>query len=414
MRLRRRSSAISADRAVENESAAITATAAIPSDLLTAPEEAEQRVTALELFFDLVFVFAITQVTGLVSAAPTWTRLAEGLAVLAVLWFAWSGYAWLGNTANTDEGLVRVILFAAMGAMLIASLAVPHAFGRDGLIFGVAYFVVRALHIGCYAAVARARHDPTLAAVVARLASTILPAAALLVLAGALDGTPRALCWAAALIVDYGGIVARGVTGWRVDPGHFVERHNGVIIIALGESIVALGVGAGRTRLDAGIIAGALLGIATAAALWWAYFDVVTIVAERRLRQAQASEQARIARDSYTYLHLPMITGIIVFAIGVKRTLEAVDAHLAAVPATALCGGVALYLLALSAFKRRNVGSFNRPRLLVAAALVALVPAAAVLPAIAALGLVATAACGLIAFEYLRYGEARERVRHGK
>jgi low temperature requirement protein LtrA len=298
--------------------------------------------------------------------------------------------------------------------MLIASLAVPHAFGRDGLIFGVAYFVVRALHIGCYAAVARARHDATLAAVVARLGSTILPAAALLVLAGALDGTPRAFCWAAALIVDYGGILVRGVAGWRIDPGHFAERHSAVIIIALGESIVALGVGAGRTRLDAGIIAGALLGIATAAALWWAYFDVVAIVAERRLRQAQASEQARIARDSYTYLHLPMITGIIVFAIGVKRTLEAVDAHLAAVPATALCGGVALYLLALSAFKRRNVGSFNRQRLLVAAALVALVPVATVLPAIAALGLVATAACGLIAFEYVRYAEARERVRHGK
>jgi low temperature requirement protein LtrA len=414
VRLRRRSSGISVDRAEGNESAAITATAAIPSDLLEAPVEGEQRVTALELFFDLVFVYAITQVTGLVSAAPTWTRLAEGLAVLAVLWFAWSGYAWLGNTANSDEGLVRVILFAAMSAMLIASLAVPHAFGRDGLIFGVAYFVVRALHIGCYAAVARARHDATLAAVVARLGSTILPAAALLVLAGALDGTPRALCWAAALIVDYGGILARGVAGWRIDPGHFAERHSAVIIIALGESIVALGVGAGRTRLDAGIIAGALLGIATAAALWWAYFDVVAIVAERRLRQAQASEQARIARDSYTYLHLPMITGIIVFAIGVKRTLEAVDAHLGAVPATALCGGVALYLVALSAFKRRNVGSFNHQRLLVAAALVALVPAATVLPAIAALGLVATAVCGLIAFEYLRYAEARERVRHGK
>jgi low temperature requirement protein LtrA len=123
------------------------------------PEEREQRVTPLELFFDLVFVFASTQVTGFVSSAPSWSRLLEGLAILAVLWFAWSGYAWLGNTANTDEGLVRVLMFAAMGAMLVASLAVPHAFGADGLIFGVAYFVVRLLHIGCYAAVARAQHD---------------------------------------------------------------------------------------------------------------------------------------------------------------------------------------------------------------------------------------------------------------
>jgi low temperature requirement protein LtrA len=178
---------------------------------MEAPEEAEQRVTPLELFFDLVFVFAITQVTGFVSARPSSTRLVEGLAILAVLWFAWSGYAWLGNTAQTDEGLVRVILLSAMAAMLIASLAVPHAFGRTGLIFGISYFVVRLLHVGCYAAVARARHDRTLLAVVVRLGSTILPAAALLVLAGALSGTPRALCWAAALAIATAGSSCAGL-----------------------------------------------------------------------------------------------------------------------------------------------------------------------------------------------------------
>jgi low temperature requirement protein LtrA len=387
--------------------------AAIPPSLLEEPEEVGQRVTPLELFFDLVFVFAITQVTGYVSARPSWTRLVEGLAILAVLWFAWSGYAWLGNTANSDEGLVRVILLAAMAAMLIASLAVPHAFGRDGLIFGVAYFVVRALHIGCYAAVARARNDEMLASVVWRLGSTILPAAALLVLAGSLSGALRAACWAAALLIDYGGIVVRGVEGWRIEPGHFAERHSAVIIIALGESVAALGLGAGGVRLDAGVITGALLGIATAAALWWAYFDVVSIVAERRLRRASPRDQVLIARDSYTYLHLPMVTGIVVFAIGVKRTLVHVDAHLHPVVAAALCGGVALYLLALSAFKRRNVGSFNRQRLVVAAILACMVPLASALPALLALGIVTTAACGLIAFEFLRYAEARERIRHG-
>jgi low temperature requirement protein LtrA len=388
-------------------------TAAIPAALFEEPEVGEQRVTALELFFDLVFVFAITQTTGYVSAAPSWTRLLEALAILAVLWFAWTGYAWLGNTANTDEGLVRVILFAAMAAMLIASLAVPHAFGGDGLIFGVAYFVVRVLHIGCYAAVARARHDATLAAVVWRLGSTIMPAAALLVVAGALSGAPRTACWVAALLVDYGGIVVRGVAGWRIEPGHFAERHNAVIIIALGESIVSLGLGAAGVPLDAGVIAGALLGIATAAALWWAYFDVVSIVAERRLRRASPDEQVLIARDSYTYLHLPMVAGIVVFAIGVKRTLEHVGTHLPLVVAVALCGGVALYLLALSAFKRRNVGSFNQQRLVVAALLVCLVPAATAVPALLALGLVTLVTCGLIAFEFVRYAEARDRIRHG-
>jgi low temperature requirement protein LtrA len=393
--------------------AASGASAAIPAEGVEAPEGIEQRVTPLELFFDLVFVFAITQATGFVSARPSWTRLVEGLAILAVLWFAWSGYAWLGNTANTDEGLVRVILLAAMAAMLIASLAEPHAFGKDGLIFGTAYFVIRALHIGCYAALARARNDPTLAAAVWRLGSTMLPAAALLVLAGALSGAPRAVCWAAALAVDYGGLVARGVEGWRIEPGHFAERHSAVIIIALGESIISLGVGAGGVSLDAGLIVAALFGIATAAALWWAYFDVVSIVAERRLRRARPRDQVLIARDSYTYLHLPMLAGIIVFAIGVKRTLLHVDAHLQLVPAVALCGGVALYVLALSAFKRRNIGSFNRPRLVVTAILAGLIPAATAMPALLALGLVTFVACSLIAFEYFHYAAARDRIRHG-
>ena len=395
------------------ELAASGASATIPADLMEAPAVVEQRVTPLELFFDLVFVFAITQATGFVSARPSWVRLVEGLAILAVLWFAWSGYAWLGNTAHTDEGLVRVILLAAMAAMLVASLAVPHAFGDDGLIFGIAYFVVRALHIGCYAAVARTRNDPTLAAAVSRLASTMLPAAALLVIGGALSGAPRAVCWAAALLVDYGGLVVRGVEGWRVEPGHFAERHSAVIIIALGESIVSLSVGAGGVRLGAGVIVGALFGIATAAALWWAYFDMVSIVAERRLRRARPRDQVLIARDSYTYLHLPMLAGIIVFAIGVKRTLSQVDAHLQLVPAVALCGGVALYLLALSAFKRRNIGSFNRPRLVVAGLLAGLAPAATAMSALLALGLVTVTACGLIAFEFFRYAEARDRIRHG-
>ncbi len=141
----------------------------------------------------------------------------------------------------------------------------------------------------------------------------------------------------AALLVDYGGLLARGVKGWRVEPGHFAERHSAIVIIALGESIVSLGVGAGRERLGVGIIIGALLGIATAAALWWAYFDVVAIVAERRLRSASPLDQVLIARDSYTYLHLAIIAGIIIFSIGVKQTLAGVDAHLHAVPATALC-----------------------------------------------------------------------------
>jgi low temperature requirement protein LtrA len=375
------------------------------------PAEVEQEVTPLELFFDLVFVFAITQVTGFVSGDPTWTRLVEGMAILAALWWAWESYVWLGNTAGSDEGTVRVVLLSAMGAMLVASLAVPRAFGDDGVIFGVAFLAVRVLHLGAYAIVSR--DDPQLRFVVTRMASTMLPASALIVVAGALDGTAQALMWVAALSLDYGGLIARGTEGWRVVASHFAERHGLVIIIALGESIVALGVGAEGLGLDAGIIAGALLGVAVAAALWWAYFDFVALVAERVLRQAAPADQVRIARDSYTYLHLPMVAGIVLFALGTKKTLAHVGDELEAVPAVALCGGVALYLVALSALKRRNVGSFNWPRLVAALVLAALAPIATVVPALVALALVAVVSCGLIAYEVVRYADARDRIRHG-
>jgi low temperature requirement protein LtrA len=375
------------------------------------PVEVEQQVTPLELFFDLVFVFAITQVTGFVSADATWTRLIEGLAILAVLWFAWEAYVWLANSAASDEGAVRVVLLFAMGALLILSLAVPRAFGDDGLVFGVAYFVVRAAHICAYLIVARG--DEQLRGVVLRLATTVLPGAALLVVAGALDGTAQALCWVGALAIDYGGLMVRGVAGWRVAAKHFAERHGLIIIIALGESIVALGVGAGGLELDAGLITAALLGIAIAGAMWWAYFDLVALVAERRLRTAPRDEQVRIARDSFTYLHLPMVAGIVVFALGVKKTLAHVDHELDTVPAVALCGGAALYFLALSAFKRRNIGSFNHPRLVAASALVVLAPIATAIPALLALGLVAAISVALVSYEFVAYAEARDRIRHG-
>ena len=372
--------------------------------------EVEQEVSALELFFDLVFVFAITQVTGFVAHDATWTRFFEGMAILAVLWFAWESFVWLANSAASDEGAVRVVLLTAMGALLIVSLAVPHAFDDDALVFGLAYFAVRAAHNSAYMIVSR--DDPQLRAVVLRLASTVFPAAALLVAAGIVDGGARTACWVAALTVDYGGLMARGVEGWRVEASHFAERHGLIIIIALGESIVSLGVGASGLELDVGLIAGALLGMAVAGAMWWAYFDFVALVAERRLRRAPRDERVRIARDSFTYLHLPMVAGIVLFALGVKKTLAHVDEDLGAVPAVALCGGAALYFLALSAFKRRNIGSFNVPRLVAASGLAVLAPIATTLPALLDVALVAAVSVALIAYEFVAYAEFRDRIRH--
>jgi low temperature requirement protein LtrA len=370
----------------------------------------EQRVTALELLFDLVFVFAITQVTGFVSADPTWMRLLEGVAILVVLWWAWECYAWLGNTAASDEGLFRVVLLTALGAMLLAAVAVPHAFGADALAFGLAYGAVRVLHLVAYGVLARS--DPTLRIVVRNLAVMMLPSATLLVVAGLVDDGLRTACWVAAVTIDVGGLLLTGVDGWRVEPAHLAERHGLIIIIALGESIVAVGAGAQGHPLDAGLVVAVLLGAVVAAAFWWAYFDVVALVAERRLRRAAGAERARIARDSYTYLHLPMVAGIILCAVGIKKTLGHVGDPLETVPAVALCGGAALYLLAHVAFRLRNLHTLNRPRLLCAVVLLALAPVATRIAALAALAATAAAIVAVLAYEWVRYHDARERLRH--
>ena len=372
-------------------------------------ESAEERVTPLELFFDLIFVFAITQVTGLVVEDPTWAGLVRGILVLGVLWWAWAAYAWLTNTINPEEGAVRIAMFAAMGAMLIASLAVPDVFGDDALLFACAYAFVRIAHLVLYAIAGWGDRD--LLAAIARLGVGTAVGVGLLFVAAALDGRLQVGIWALALLLDLLGAYIGGGRGWRLSAGHFAERHALIVIIALGESIIALGVGATH-KLGPGEIVAALLGLAVAAAMWWAYFDVVAIVAERKLHEMHGDAQLAMARDSYSYLHLPMVAGIILFAVGVKKTLGDVGEPLKLVPAVTLCGGLALYLVAHILFRLRNVGSLNRQRLVVAAALLALIALAVEIAALVTLALVALLSVGLIAYEAIRFADARDRVRH--
>ena len=372
-------------------------------------ESAEERVTPLELFFDLIFVFAITQVTGFVVADPTWAGLVKGLLVLGVLWWAWAAYAWLTNTINPEEGAVRIAMFAAMAAMLVASLAVPDVFGDDAFLFACAYAFVRISHLALYAIAGRGDRD--LLAAIGRLAVGTAIGVGLLFVAAALDGPLQAAVWAVALVLDLLGAYIGGGRGWRLAAGHFAERHALIVIIALGETIVALGVGASHA-LDPGTIVAGLLGFAIAAAMWWAYFDVVAIVAERKLRETTGQAQLAMARDSYSYLHLPMIAGIILFAVGVKKTLGHVGDPLELVPAVALCGGIALYLVSHILFRLRNVGSLNRQRLVVSGALLVLIPLGVELPALVTLALATGLCVGLIAYEAIRFADARDRVRH--
>jgi low temperature requirement protein LtrA len=296
-----------------------------------------------------------------------------------------------------------------MGSLFIVALAVPEAFDDHGVLFGVAYFAVRQLHIVLFALAARGDRD--LLGSVLRLAvgSTIGPG--LIIVAGFTDGRAQAALWTIALALDFlGGYFSSG--GWRVSPRHFAERHGLIVIIALGESIVAIGLGARAVPLDTGEIIAALLGIAVVTALWWAYFDVVALVAERKLSELTGVAQADLARDTYSYLHLPMVAGIVLFALALKQTLGHLGDDLASVPAFALCAGPAMYLLAQDAMRFRTSRTYNWRRLLTVAVLVALLPLALAWPALAALAAVTAVCWALVAWEALRYSDTRARIRH--
>jgi low temperature requirement protein LtrA len=372
----------------------------------------DAKVKPLELFFDLVFVLALTQCTALMAAQPDWDGLVKGLLILALLWWSWVGYSWLTSVIDPEEGAVRFAMFAAMAALLVAALCVPHAFADRGLLFAAAYGVVRFGQIVLM--LLASRDDPGL-----RRSTTGLAAGTALgvglVVTGALFDEPeiQGIFWAVALLLDMGEPYVFGSEGWKLSPAHFAERHGLIIIIALGESIVAIGVGTEAVEIDAGVVVASALGIALAAALWWLYFDIVALVAERRLHNAApGKEQNEIARDSYSYLHFPMVAGIVLVALGLKKTLEHVDDPLKTVPAVAMLGGLAIYLLAHVAFRWRNVHRFSSQRVVAAALLCALVPLAKEIDALWTLAISAAVLALLIVYETIVFAELRDRLRH--
>ena len=373
-------------------------------------ESAEATVSPLELFFDLVFVFALTQVTAFMADDPTFTGMARGLMILAVLWWGWSGYAWLTSTVDPELGLPRIVMFGAMGAFLVAALATPGAFGDDGVLWGCAYFVVRVLHAALFWVAAAG--DRALRHQVVSLLLSAIPGAGLIVLASAaFDGTTRDLMWLAALVLDYGIVLSFGVDGWHVHAEHFAERFGLVLIIAFGESIVATGVGAEDLGTSAGELVAAGFALTIICMLWWAYFDLYAIVAERRFREAVGVEQLRIARDSYALLHFFLIAGTVLFALGCKKVLEHPEDPLKDMPAVALCGGLALYAFAIVAFRLRNTRTVDRARIVAGLACLALIPVATEAAALVTMLLLAAVWVGLIAYETVRFREFRSRIR---
>jgi low temperature requirement protein LtrA len=304
---------------------------------------------------------------------------------------------------------VLAVMLVATAALFVAALAVPDAFASHRLVFALAFLVVLVMFVGLFAVAGRAEPDLLLA--VLRMARTTLLGGALIVAAAFVDSGLRPVLWLAAVAVGFLAPILAGVRGWRVHVAHFAERHGLILIIAIGEALVAIGLGARSTRLGGEVIVAAVRGVLVAASLWLAYFDFFSIGVERLLTASRGEQRVALARDTYTYLHLPMVAGIVLFAFAMRTTLAHVHAHLHVVPALALCGGSALYLLAYVAQRWRVSHSLSRGRATAMLGLVAVWPVALAVPALVTVALVAAVWVLLHAYELIWWREARAKRR---
>lgn len=355
----------------------------------------------LELFFDLVFVYAMSQVTELLLGDVSWLGFGHGVLGLLAVWWAWVCYAWLTNTFATARVASRCLIIAAMAAMLLAASALPTAFSNGALVFGLALLVVRLIHLGMFSVAASRDDDEQLRAGLLRLAPSLLTGPVLIAVAAVFPSPYRELLWVGAAIVDFGGPLGAGVGGFRVVPSYFVERHGNMIIIVLGEAIVGLGVGASEHLRQPIVLTAAVLGILIAASLWWTYFGL-TAGAEKRLQQAQKSERARLARDAYSYLHLPLVGGVGFFAFGVREALDGITGPLPLLPAIALSGGVGLFYAADVAYRWRDHHQLAWDRLLAAAASLLVIPLSMTMPAWSTLAILTAVGAVRLAWELVR------------
>lgn len=377
-------------------------------------------MTPVELFLDLVFVYGFTQVTGFMATAGDLQGVVRGMAILGLLWWLWSGFAWLGNIVQADEGPVRIALFAVMFVVFVVAVTIPESFADipGGLwgpwVFAAGYLTGQLIHNGLQLYASRRVFGigrSTLLLLIPHAITT-----ALLLIAGKQQADPwlQTWLWIAALVTTYVGIFLINPKGWQLGAAsHFAERHGLIMIVALGETVVAIGVGISLKPITWGIIGASALAIAVLAALWWAYFDVVALAAENVLHHVPDEQKPRLARDSYSFLHFPMIAGIIVLALGLKEVFAHLDEPLGLLGLVALYGGASLYLLAHVAFRLRNVGTLNVQRLVLAVVLLALIPAVREVPALVALLVLTVATVGLVAYEALAFASSRDRIRHG-
>jgi low temperature requirement protein LtrA len=374
--------------------------------------EEERKTSYLELFFDLVFVFAFTQVTALILEDTSIQGFARAALVLAMVWWAWSAYAWMTNAIDVENVVTRLIIFAAMVAGFFMALAVPHAFADEAAWFAVAYFVVRVLNSALYSWGVRNDHARLSATLL--LAPWFLVAAVVALVGGFVDSDYRAWVWLASLVIDVVGTLTVARADWHVSPSHFAERFALIVIIALGESIVAIGVATAGLERDATYAVSVIVAFAGVAALWWAYFDFTAVAAERSLRRATGPARGVLARDVFTYLHFPLVLGIIFYAVAAKKTLEHPQEPLSTPGRWALGLGIAFFLCGFALMRFRVIRRSAGERIAAAAAVLVVAVALDGADAIVTFGVVIVILAFSIALESARLREVRAQLRRAR
>jgi low temperature requirement protein LtrA len=384
---------------------------------LRRPTSQSQRVSTFELLFDLVFVFAFTQVTEFMAASHSAVGVLQAMIILGMLWWLWSSYGWLTNQSSVDDGVLRVGMLVAMCGIFVFALAIPTAFERgagisSALVLGIAYFVVRLVHVGLY--LLAAVDDRALRRQVLRSSVSGVVSVVLIVVGVLADPRAQTWLWLAAILADIALTYITSHDGdWRIhSAAQWAERHGLVIILALGESVVAIGAGAAGSRLTLAIIGGAVLALLLTSGLWWLYFDVISDAAQQQMSGADDRKRVALATDAYTFVHLLLISGIVISALGVEEVMRSVGSSkpLGLFGACALFGGTALYLFGHALFWRRVGGTWKVWRLAGATVLVALVPLGLVTAPLGSLGVVVGITALVVIVETIRFRGQRAEI----
>ncbi len=382
------------------------------------PASSTHRVSTFELLFDLVFVFAFTQVTEFMATSHTAIGVLQAMVMLGFLWWSWSSYGWLTNQSSVDDGVLRIGMIVAMCAIFVLALAIPTAFSRPagslnaGLVIGIAYFVVRLVHFALYLLASGSDRD--LRRQVIKTSVSMWVSVTLIVIGALLGPSAQTWFWLAAMVADIGltYLTSRG-GNWRIhSASHWAERHALVVILALGESVVAIGEGAAKSDLTLAVLGGAALALLLTTGLWWLYFDAISRAAEEKLEAASGSARSALATDGYTYLHLVLIAGIVVSALWVEEVMTRADSSsaLGLFGGCALFGGTALYLIGHAAFWKRVGGYWKTWRLAGAAVLLALIPVSVVVMPLACLAIVVVVTAVVVTVESILFAQQRAEI----